>query len=215
MKGANVNRLIHRYSLLSPVPQGGYPPITLSDEDIGHSLVITKYLDLIYPETWVNLDDGLLNRRVIRLARKWESLIVLDRMAKEILLLAISDVTPEPRTSWFITAVGLEDPALLGIIVAKTGTRRWNAKWSNIDYVCDGLSDAAPHLDAISGAPFLYELGCWSLEEYLSIPPAVIWCFGPALVSVDSRLLLDWNKVADKYTNELTCACKWLRKTIL
>lgn len=209
MKGANVNRLIHKYSLLSPVPPGGYPPITLSDEDIGHSLVLTKYLDLIYPETWVNLDDGLLNRRVIRLARKWESLIVLDRMAKEILLLAISDVTLEPRTSWFITAVGLEDPALLGIIIAKTGQHRWTTKkWSDIDYVCEGLCHEALSLDATSGAPYLYEFGCWSLEEYLSIPPTVIWCLWPAMMSDNSKLLLEWPEVAQDYTNELTNACE-------
>jgi hypothetical protein len=159
------------------------------------------------------MEDGLLNRRVIRLARKWESLIVLDRMAKEILLLALSNVTLpnvnlEPRTSWFITAVGLEDPALLELIVAKTGERRWNTKWSNIDYVCDGLINVAPELNANSGAPFLYELGCWSLEEYLSIPPAVIWCFSPALLSSDSKLLLDWQEVANTYTHELTSTCK-------
>jgi hypothetical protein len=195
--------LIHKYTLLLPVPAGGYPPITLPHEDTGHSLVITKYLDLIYSDVWVNLDDGLLNRRVIRLARKWESLIVLDRMAKDILLLALSDVTLEPRTSWFITAVGLEDPVLLGTIIAKTGQRRWNTNWSNMDYTCDGLIGVAHDLDATSGAPFLYEFGCWPLEEYLSIPPAAIWYFWAELQGPRSKLSLDWSKVGEDYNFEL------------
>jgi len=170
--------------------------------------VITKYLDLIYPDVWINLDNGLLNRRVICLARKWESLVVLDQMAKEILLLAISDVTLEPRASWFITAVGLEVPALLGIIIAKTGQHPWTTKRGDIDYVCEGLNHEALALNATSGAFYLHEVECWSLEEYLSIPPTVIWCLWPALMTDNSKLLLEWPKVAQDYTHELISACE-------
>ena len=181
----------------------------MTDVDIGHSAVITKFLDFIYPNLWVDLDDGLLDRRVIRLARKWECLYALDRIGKEILLRTITDTSREPNTSLFITAVGLEDPALLGAIVAKTGHRRWPAECHEMDYICDGIPEATNASNMGIGTPFLYNFGCWSEEEFTSIPLTVLWCFHRAYREQELLRKRDWAGVAVQFHEQLQQTCEW------
>ena len=79
-------------SLPTRTPFKGYDPIILTDLYIECSEVVERFLDLIYPGSHdlvypnlsVNLNDGLLNRRVICLAREWECRYVLDRITKEL-----------------------------------------------------------------------------------------------------------------------------------
>lgn len=185
----------------------------MTDHDIGHSTVLANFLDLIYPVVWVNLDDGILNRRVIRLARHWECLYVLDRMAREILLRTMSDTTSKPRTSLFITAVGLEDPTLLGTIVAKTGSRRWPSTWNNMEYICGGMTEIEKkRRNPLT--PLHYDFGCWSLEEYLLIPPTVIWTLLDQMRHADSSSasgsMKDWNYASGWFGSSLHTACEYL-----
>ena len=148
-------------------------------------------LDLSSPKKRVRLNGGLLNRRVIRLARYWKCRSVLVRIAKEILLLPPS--TPEP--SLFITAVGLEDLRLLGEIVAKTGYRRWNTRWSRMDYIAGGLAGDNKEHSRIMNPTYHYDFGCWSLDQYLSIPPSVIKAVEIARVAGAWSDQVDWDRV--------------------
>jgi len=149
-------------------------------------------LDLSSPEKRVRLNDGLLNRRVIRLARYWKCRSVLVRIAKEILLLSAS-TTPGP--SLFITAVGLEDLRLLGEIAAKTGYRRWNTRWSRMDYIAGGLAGDNKEHSRVMNPTYHYDFGCWSLEQYLSIPPSVIKAVDIARAAGAWSDQVDWDKV--------------------
>ena len=151
-------------------------------------------LDLSSPKKRVRLNDGLMNRRVIRLARYWKCRSVLVRLAKEILLLSPS-TTSNPEPALFVTAVGLEDPRLIGVMVAKTGYRRWNTKWCGMDYIAGGLAGDNKEHSRVMNPTYHYDFGCWSLEQYLSIPPSVIKAVDIARAAGAWSDQVDWDKV--------------------
>jgi hypothetical protein len=164
-------------------------------------------LDLSSPKKRVRLNDGLLNRRVIRLARYWKCRSVLVRIAKEILLLSAS-TTQNPEPALFITAVGLEDPRLLGEIVARTGYRRWSSKWCNMDYVPGGLAGSDKEHSRIMNPTYHYDFGCWSLDQYFSIPPFVIKAMEIARTAGAWSGQVDWDRVGRELVSLLYKARK-------
>lgn len=144
--------------------------------------MITKFLDLAYPNSSVDLDDGLLNRRVIRLAREWKCLYVLDRMLTGLQISTHPDIEldEDSARSVVITSVGLEDPVLLGTVVAKSAHLLCDPAWNDMDYICKGIISASLPYNNGAQRPACLDFGCWSLEEYQSIPPTVIWALGIA-----------------------------------
>jgi hypothetical protein len=131
---------------------------------------------MTYPNTQVKvpLKDGLLIRRVIQLARLWKSLSALDKISREVFLAAFSGLTSISFTALFIIAVGLEDPTLLGFIVAQTEQRQWVFAWSDMNCFC--LNSVASLREERSEVDrqHHYDFGCWPLEHYQSIPPHII-----------------------------------------
>lgn len=140
-----------------------------------HISVLMLYLHSIYPRAKLTLEDGLLNRRVIRLARQWKSLLALDRISRGVFLIALGGFIHAPLTSLFITAVGLEDSTLLGFIVSQTGRQPRSIAWSEtIDNRCSPRGSKSMCGSSYSPSTY-YRFGCWPLEEYLSIPPHIVY----------------------------------------
>lgn len=149
--------------------------------------------------------DGLLYRRVIRLAREWKCLYILDRISKEVSALVHARKVDGPTSvrSLFIIAVGLEDPVVLANIVVKSRYLSCDSAWTGIPYTCEGSVIASP-----MSLPTYLAFGCWSLEEYQSIPPTVIWTLGIAKkYNTLGREVVD-HTIGRAYEAELCFACK-------
>jgi hypothetical protein len=168
----------------------GYESIKLTDDDTGHSSVLAIYLQLIYPETRpdMNLNDGLLNRRVIRLARHWKSLPALDRISREVFLGALSGFPQANPPTLFITAVGLQDPTLLGFIVSQTGQLPWVYAWSDRDRKYFTESGTVRYHSSEVAHQHHYNFGCWPLEHYTSIPPHVVYATSELIGTTDEEV---------------------------
>jgi hypothetical protein len=112
---------------------------------------------------------------MIRLARSWKSLLALDRISIEVFLGALSGFTSTSPTNLFIIAVGLEDPTLLGFVVSQTGQRSWVFAWSDMDCICQNWDGASRDLQSKLTHTHHYHFGCWTLEQYESIPPHIVY----------------------------------------
>jgi hypothetical protein len=130
-----------------------------------------------------------MNRRVIRLARYWKCRPILVRIAKEILLLSAS-ITSYPEPTLFITAVGLEDRTLLGEI--------WTSSMG-FEMVRYGLhlwrSRRQQQRTLENNPTYHYDFGCWSLDQYLSIPPSVMKAVEIARTAGGWSGQVDWDRV--------------------
>jgi len=126
----------------------------------------------------MSLEDGLLIRRVIRLAREWKSLFALDRISRAVFLGAFSGFPSTSPIELFIIAVGLEDPTLLGFIVSQTLQRPWVFAWSDMDCICQICDGASREWASKLTHTHHYHFGCWSLQQYESIPPHIVYLLG-------------------------------------
>jgi len=168
----------------------GHEAIKLPDDDTGHSSVLAIYLQLIYPATRpdMNLNNGLLNRRVIRLARDWKSLLALDRISKDVFLGALSGFSQANPPTLFITAVGLQDPTLLGFIVSQTGQLPWVYAWSDRDRKYFTERGTVMYHRSEVAHQHHYNFGCWPLEHYNSIPPHVVYATSELIGTTDEEV---------------------------
>jgi hypothetical protein len=160
--------LMFRESLPPFPPQGGYDPVTLSDPDVEISVVLEKFLDLIYPVPQHDLSQALVYQQVIQLAKKWQCLHALETLYNAVLLsimnaqkvaqkAGLTNRRNNPPDYLFIIAAGLEDMELLRTVVAQCSSLTWKY-WMDRDYVCEGEPASAPktrlesHRRSIRGA---------------------------------------------------------------
>jgi len=176
-------------SLPTRTPSKGYDPIILTDSYIECSEVVERFLDLIYPGSHHKLSQALLYRDVIRLARKWQSLPALESLYNAIHVALLDGHANTPPIHLFVIAVGLEDSTLLKRVVVNSTPLRWDHRWNELDYVCEGISNGSSR---DHGYPGIFDCGAWPLDHYLSVPPTVIWCL---LRARDSDPATNWTEV--------------------
>jgi hypothetical protein len=145
------------------------------------SSVVRRFLDLIYRRRNYDLNEWKVWRDVVRLARRWESLEAFETLYDAILF-DISNLTTGfcDGVNLFIITVGLEDENLLREIVSTYKLCECRTNWAGMDYICygnpkvDDIGQEIPHGDLVD-YPRTFNPGSWALDQYLSVPPNVIW----------------------------------------
>jgi len=190
--------------------------LSLSKTGFHGALVVKNLLAIIYTSEPNGCQNIELAFQVITLATEWECEAVLKILKKDLTIQALVNSTNGPSYDHLRLAYKLEDHHLMALIAQRDrlpGLEFVLSKGPKLDPtgVHKQYDRTAAGLAAISAgieSPF-FELGGFSYDEFLRLPPTVVWAMARStyLARVDHGEV-DVNVMAQHFENLLKSACK-------